>query len=74
MDKFIKSVHLEAFEKEHLEIIQGCLFNSLKEQDSEIWIEIHENLKKFVFLALTVKELCPLASEILKKIFLFNNI
>ena len=74
MDKYVKDVKLEDFERVHLEILQGCLYNPLEEKDSAIWIKIYEDLMKHIFIAFTERELCSLASDILKKIFLFEAI
>jgi hypothetical protein len=74
MDRHVKKVDLQNFEREHLEILQGCLYNPLEVRDAETWVQIYESLKNHVFFALTEKYLCSLASEILKKIFLFDEI
>lgn len=65
---------LKNFEREHLEILQGCLHNPLQKSDAQTWIRIYEKLKNHVFFALCEKELCALASDILMKIFLFDEI
>ena len=74
MDDFVKEENLENFSREHLEILQGCLYLTLKNTDAETWEKIYENLKNFIFLALTESELCSLASDILQKIFFFEEI
>ena len=74
LDKFVKEQNLQNFEKEHLQILAGCFVNKLEEKDRETWINIYENLKNHIFLALCDKELCKLAVEILKKIFTFEKI
>ena len=74
LDKYVKEKKLENFEKEHLQILAGCFVNKLEEKDSEVWVNIYENLKNHIFLALCDKELCLLAAAILKKIFTFEKI
>lgn len=74
LDKFVKEKKLEHFEKEHLQILSGCFVNTLLEKDSEIWINIYENLKNNIFLSLCDRDLCSLAAHILKKIFTFEKI
>lgn len=74
LDKFVKETKLEHFEKEHLQILAGGFVNTLLEKDSEIWINIYENLKNNIFLSLCDRELCFLAADILKKIFTFDKI
>jgi len=74
LDKFVKEKKLENFEKEHLQILAGCFVNKLEEKDSEVWVNIYENLKNHIFLALCDKDLCILAAAILKKIFTFEKI
>lgn len=65
---------LAEFSKEHLEIIIGCLHIDLKEEHTSTWIEIFNKLKKYVFLALLEREMCSLASSIIKRLFFFSPI
>ena len=74
MDRYVAQESLPNFEKQHLDILIGCLYNNLDERDSQTWVSIYENLKKHIFLALCENELCALASDILKKLFLFDAI
>lgn len=74
LDLYVQKTNLQEFSREHLEIIYGCLYQKLDEKDSATWIMIYENLKKYIFLSFTRRELCQIASDILKKIFLFEAI
>ena len=65
---------MESFDKEHIDILAACLVKDLEASDWEKWLEIYDNLKDYVFLALCDKKLCYLASEILKKLFFFESI
>lgn len=74
LDKYTKAFEIEEFQAVHLEILIGCLYNPLEERDAQTWIEIYENINNLIFMALCDSDLCVLASDILKKIFLFEAI
>lgn len=74
LDEYVHTENLTEFSKEHLEIIIGCLHNTLLDKDAETWIQIFNKLKKYIFLALLEREMCTHASEIIKRIFLFSAI
>lgn len=74
LNKFVKAEKLEEFKKEHLQIFAGCFVNKLEDKDSEIWVNIFEDLKHHIFLALCDKDLCKLSNEMLRKILTFQKI
>ncbi|KAL4471200.1 hypothetical protein ABPG72_007567 [Tetrahymena utriculariae] len=74
LNEYVHQEKLKEFSQEHLEIIIGCLHNTLLDKDSETWISIFNKLKNYIFLALLEREMCSLASEIIKRIFLFQAI
>lgn len=74
LEKYILENNLENLEKVHIEILQGCLVNTLDDLDSDRWLKIYESLKNHIFLAFCDNELCFYGSEILKKIFSFEKI
>jgi hypothetical protein len=53
MDAFVKEKSLQDFNHEHLEIIYGCLYKDLLQEDGDIWLKIYENTKNLLFLALS---------------------
>lgn len=74
LDEYVHNEKLTEFSKEHLEIIIGCLHNELLEEHTQTWIDIFNNLKKYIFLALLERDMCSLASSIIKRLFLFAPI
>ena len=70
----VQNNSLERFEKEHIEILAGCLHKPIEDKDSKTWLNIYNKLKDYIFLAMCDKDLCQLASEILKKLFTFDLI
>ena len=52
MDEYVKSIQLQNFEYEHLEITLACLYNELLVEDGQVWLSIYENIKNLIFLAL----------------------
>ena len=75
LNVFIKShKHFERFEKDHLDIIKGCMVNKLNDHQSQQWFDIYESIKEYLFLSLCEKHLCTLASQILKKFFTFHKV
>eukprot|EP00825_Cyclidium_porcatum_P051511 TRINITY_DN949_c0_g1_i1.p1 TRINITY_DN949_c0_g1~~TRINITY_DN949_c0_g1_i1.p1 ORF type:complete len:805 (-),score=152.08 TRINITY_DN949_c0_g1_i1:109-2523(-) len=74
LDLHVQTTKLQDFCYKHLEIMYGCLYQQLDSKDSKTWFGIYENLKKYIFIAFTRKDLCEIASQILKKFFLFEAI
>ena len=72
LDKFVTENSIERFEKEHLQILSGCLVKPTSEEDSETWIAIYENLKRHIFLGFCDENLTELTSHILGKFFTFE--
>lgn len=66
----VKEKSLERFETEHIEILAGCLINELNPSEKELWLQIYQDLQKYIFVSLAAPELCHTASEIVKKFFI----
>ncbi|KRX05819.1 Calponin homology domain [Pseudocohnilembus persalinus] len=74
LDKYTKNNQLEQFQRVHLDILIGCLYKQMEDADAQTWMEIYENISTLIFDSLYFSELCYQASDILKKIFLFESI
>ena len=74
LEIYVQTKNLQNFEKEHIEILAGCLVQQLEPRDHDIWCRIYENLKSYIFIGLCDRELCQLCAEVLKKFFGFETI
>jgi len=67
--------NLERFENCHLLILHSIIIHQeFNENDSEQWINLYNDLKKYLFVALCEKNFSDIALSILNKIFSFNKI
>lgn len=74
IERFVQSRNLINLEREHVEILVGCLVQQPQPEDGETWLRIYENLKSYIFIGLCDRELCMLCGEILKKFMIFEAI
>ncbi len=67
--------NLERFEYPHLLILHSIIINQdFNENESESWINLYNDLKKYLFVALCEKKFSNTALDILNKIFSFGKI
>lgn len=70
LESFILSNNIEALEQSHIKIFQACLEQEFFPQDIPDWLSIFQKLKRYFFIALVDKELCPTSIGILTKFYL----
>jgi hypothetical protein len=67
--------NLDRFEKPHIMILHSIIINqNFKEEDSESWIVLYNDLKRYLFVALCEKEYSDISINICNKIFSFEKI
>ena len=67
--------NLERFESTHLLILHSIIIRQeFKEHESDRWITLYNDLKKYLFVSLCEKQFSNVALSILKKIFNFKKI
>jgi hypothetical protein len=67
--------NLERFESNHLLILHSIIIHQeFNESDAEDWINLYNDLKKYLFVALCEKQFSGVALSILDKIFSFTKI
>ena len=67
--------NLERFESAHLLILHSIIIHQeFNENESENWINLYNDLKKYLFVALCEKRFSNTALDILNKIFSFGKI
>ena len=67
--------NLERFESAHLLILHSIIIHQeFNESESENWINLYNDLKKYLFVALCEKRFSNTALDILNKIFSFGKI
>ena len=63
------------FEETHLKIFQSIILNQdFNDDDSEAWLKIYNDLKKYLFVSLSEEAYSDMALEICKKFFSFEKI
>ena len=67
--------NLERFESTHLLILHSIIIHQkFNEDESEKWISLYNDLKKYLFVSLCEKQFSNVALSILRKIFNFTKI
>lgn len=72
--KVIKEGELESFEWPHIEIFEACLQQDFYDDSLEKWLEIFTSLKDYFFISLCDRDFCRTSIEILKKVYVNENI
>lgn len=70
LNSYVKAEKLERFETVHIDILAGCLINELNPVEKDTWLQIYQDLQKYIFVSLAAPELCHTASVIVKKFFM----
>lgn len=56
LNTYVKDNELERFDLKHIEIIRACLVRQIQPEDKELWLSMYEDLKRYIFISLTVTE------------------
>jgi len=63
------------FEDTHLKIFESIILNQeFNDNDSDEWLQIYNDLKKYLFVSLSEENFSDIALEICKKFFSFDKI
>lgn len=63
-----------SFNFEHIEILAGCLVKDIKSEEKDTWLSIYSDLQKYIFVSLAAPDQCKIASHIIKKVFLNEDL
>jgi hypothetical protein len=70
----VKENQLVSFDFSHIEILEGCLIKDIRSEEKETWLQIYTDLQKYIFVSLAAPEQCKIASHIIKKVFLNQDL
>jgi hypothetical protein len=70
----VKENELVSFDFEHIEILEGCLVKDINREEKETWLNIYNDLQKYIFVSLAAPDQCKIASHIIKKVFLNQDL
>lgn len=74
IERFVQAQDLMNLDREHVEILAGCLVQQPQPEDRDTWFRIYENLKSYIFVGLCDRDLCNICGEILKKFLTFEAV